>query len=205
MSTIEMSLDGYTDLPPGHIANVVTYFEMTEAPTGNGFPLPSGLAIVPIEQPDIKAYRAIYQRIGHEWMWFSRLLMPDAVLKARLTDPNTEVYFLERGGEPVGLCEIRSSGPEVEIAMFGVVREESGSGAAKGFLSALLSQIWSRPTQRVWLHTCTYDHPAAVYFYRRFGFRPFKNAIEITRDPRLSGHLPETAGPHVALIRPREA
>jgi hypothetical protein len=54
----------------------------------------------------------------------------------------------------------------------------------------------------VWLHTCTFDHPAAVPFYLKSGFKPFKFAIEVTDDPRLFGRLPETAAAHVALIHP---
>jgi hypothetical protein len=53
----------------------------------------------------------------------------------------------------------------------------------------------------VWLHTCTFDHPAAVRFYLKSGFKPFKFAIEVTDDPRLRGLLPESAGAHIALIR----
>jgi len=39
-----------------------------------------------------------------------------------------------------------------------------------------------------------------VPFYLRSGFTPFKFAIEVSDDPRLTGAVPETAGPHVALI-----
>ena len=39
-------------------------------------------------------------------------------------------------------------------------------------------------------------------FYLGCGFRAFKFAIEVTDDPRLHGFLPETAAPHVPLIRP---
>ncbi len=65
-----------------------------------------------------------------------------------------------------------------------------------------LRRTWTAGVGRVWLHTCTFDHPAAVRFYKRAGFDPFKFAIEIADDPRLTGQMPETAGPHVALIRP---
>ncbi|MBN8999433.1 MAG: GNAT family N-acetyltransferase [Rhizobiales bacterium] len=200
--SIPLALDGYTDLPPGHIANVVTYFEQRSPADRPGHPLPEGLAIAPMEPGRIDRYLAIYRRIGHDWMWFSRLAMPAPVLAARLADPACAVSFLMRGDEIVGLCEIRRAGSDVEVAMFGVVAEETGTGAAKGFLSAMLQACWQPPTERVWLHTCTYDHPAAVHFYARMGFRPFKFAIEVTSDPRLHGILPATAGPHVPLIRP---
>jgi hypothetical protein len=54
--------------------------------------------------------------------------------------------------------------------------------------------------RRVWLHTCTFDHPAAVRFYLRAGFRAWKFAIEVSDDPRLTGALPASAAPHVPLI-----
>ena len=132
-----------------------------------------------------------------------RFRMPDDVLAARLAEPATEIHFLERSGAPVGLCELRWSGTDVEVAMFGVVGEDTGNGAARAFMAAMLERAWRPPTGRVWLHTCSFDHPAAVHFYRRMGFLPFKFAIEVSRDPRLDGHLPETAGAHVALIRPQ--
>ncbi|MCX5516266.1 GNAT family N-acetyltransferase [Kaistia algarum] len=203
MPTIELDLDGYTDLPPGHIANVVTYFEMRSPDEAGGYPLPADFSVRRIERPDVEAYRALYRRIGHEWLWVSRIAMPEAELAAILRRPTTELLFLMRGEEAVGLCEIHRLGTDVEIKMFGIVPEVQGTGAAKGFLSAALDAAWQAPTERVWLHTCSFDHPAAVHFYRRMGFTPFKFAIEVTPDPRLEGVLPETAGPHVALIRPK--
>ncbi len=65
-----------------------------------------------------------------------------------------------------------------------------------------LAYIFGGGARRVWLHTCSFDHPAAVRFYRRHGFRGFKFAIEVSDDPRLAGFLPEDAAPHVPLIRP---
>ena len=67
-------------------------------------------------------------------------------------------------------------------------------------MEAALEQAWTAGVGRVWLHTCTFDHPAAVRFYRARGFRPYKFAIEVSDDPRLTGHLPRDAAPHVPLI-----
>jgi hypothetical protein len=50
------------------------------------------------------------------------------------------------------------------------------------------------------LHTCTLDHPRAVPFYLRSGFRPFKREIEIFDDPRALGKLPRDAAPDVPLF-----
>lgn len=200
-ATIPLDLDGYTDLPPGRIANVVTYLEMRSPDAGARAPLPPGFSVERIEQPQLDAYRALYSRIGRDWLWFSRMVMADDTLAALLADPSTEIYFLLRGEEPVGLCEIHRGADEAEIAMFGVVPEVTGTGAARGLMSASLDAAWQGSVGRVWLHTCTFDHPAAIPFYRKMGFVPFKFAIEVSRDPRLTGHLPESAGPHVALLK----
>ncbi len=89
--------------------------------------------------------------------------------------------------------------------MFGVVEEVAGTGAARALMSAVLDQGFGGGAGRVWLHTCHFDHPAAIPFYRRMGFSPWKFAIEVSRDPRLDGFLPREAGPHVPLIDPDEA
>ncbi|BCP54898.1 N-acetyltransferase [Kaistia sp. 32K] len=204
--TIALDLDGYTDLPPGRIANVVTYLEMkarpapsTEAETA------SSRTVRHVKKPELAAYRKLYARIGTDWLWFSRAVMTDDALAAVLARPTTEIHFLEQDGEPVGLAELHrgEGGPaDVEIAMFGVVPEATGTGAARQLMLAALAAAWGGGTERVWLHTCSFDHPAALRFYRRSGFTPFKFAIEVSTDPRLDGHLPRTAGPHVALIDP---
>lgn len=202
MTTIPLALDGYTDLPPGHIANVVTYFEMRQRPT----PLPLGdEAVRRQHRPDLATYRALYRRIGEDWLWFSRAVMPDDALATLLDRRTTEIYILERNGEPQGLAELHRAEPsatDVEIAMFGVVPEATGTGAARLLMQSALAAAWQGGTERVWLHTCSFDHPAAVKFYRRSGFSPFKFAIEVSPDPRLQGFLPRSAAPHVALIEP---
>jgi GNAT superfamily N-acetyltransferase len=201
--TLALSLDGYTDLPPGKIANVVTYFEMTEPRQTGSAALPAGLALRDVARADPTWYRDLYRRIGEQWLWFSRAVMTDGQLGALLADPTTEILALEGdSGTALGLAELRRAPAEVEIAMFGVVPALAGTGAAHGLMQAALARAWSRGVGRVWLHTCSFDHPAAVPFYRRAGFEPYKFAIEVSDDPRLTGHMPASAGSHVALIRP---
>ena len=63
-----------------------------------------------------------------------------------------------------------------------------------------LEIAWSRPIRRLWLHTCTFDHPGAVPFYVRSGFHSYRRQVEVANDPRIIGLLPGTAAPHVPLI-----
>ena len=204
MATIPLDLDGYTDLPPGKIANVVTYLETRTPPPAPSDPaLPAGLSIRHVADPALAWYRDLYRRIGERWLWFSRAVMPDAGLAAILADPASEILALERGSDSLGLAELRRTPGEVEIVMFGVVPEMTGTGAARLLMNAALRQAWRPEIHRVWLHTCSFDHPAAVPFYSRSGFRAFKFAIEVSDDPRQGGFLPADAGPHVPFIRSR--
>ena len=204
METLEILLDGYTDLPPGKIANVVTYLELLAPPAPWPEPQRPDLAFRRVAKPDVGWYRATIRSIGEAWLWFSPLVMPEAKLAALLGNPLLEVHALERDGETVGIAELDRRVPgEVEISFFGVVADEIGTGAARLLMNRSLALAFRGGTRRVWLHTCSFDHPAAVPFYRRSGFVPFKFAIEVSDDPRLKGQLPEAAAPHVALIRPK--
>jgi hypothetical protein len=59
---------------------------------------------------------------------------------------------------------------------------------------------WEYHPRRIWLHTCTSDHPAALSFYQKFGFIEFKRAIGIEDDPRLTGEMPRTSSLHIPII-----
>jgi GNAT superfamily N-acetyltransferase len=192
--------DGYTDLPPGKLANVVTYLEM-RSPPEPATSLPSEFAVRLVKQPDLDWYRALYRRIGEPWLWFSRLRMPDNELRALLDDPEIDVFVLSYRGEDHGLLEFdRRKMPDIEIAFFGVTLEMIGKGAGRASLLHCLPLAWEHLPQRVWLHTCTSDHHSALGFYQRFGFVPYKRAVEIEDDPRVTGEMPRSAAPHVPIV-----
>src|SRR5262245_11888085 len=166
METLEISLDGYTDLPPGKIANVVTYLEMFAPPTSATEPDRADLVFRRVSDPDVGWYRATIRSIGEKWLWFSPLVMPEAKLAALLRNPLLQVHTLERDGETVGIAELdRRIAGEVEVSFFGVAESEIGTGAGRLLMNRALEKAFRSGTRRVWLHTCTFDHPAAVRFY----------------------------------------
>jgi GNAT superfamily N-acetyltransferase len=154
-----------------------------------------------VENPGIDWFRELYVRIGEEWLWFSRVRMSDAALAARIRSPLVEVHALVDGGRDEGLLELdfREAGA-CEIGMFGVTARLIGSGAGRFLMNRALELAWSHRVKRVWLHTCTFDHPSALAFYQRSGFRPFRRQIEVADDPRLDGTAPRSAARHVPII-----
>jgi len=192
--------DGYSDVPAGKIAAVVTHLEMTERPARRPDP-PGVWTLRRVEAPALDWFRDLYRRIGEEWLWFSRLRMADADLAAIIRSPLVDVYALMQDGRDEGLLELDFRDPgQCELAFFGVTANLIGSGAGRWLMNRALELAWSRPVRRVWVHTCTLDHPAALAFYQRSGFRPFRRQIEIADYPRLDGTAPRHVARHVPLI-----
>ncbi|RTM07619.1 MAG: GNAT family N-acetyltransferase [Bradyrhizobiaceae bacterium] len=192
--------DGYSDVPAGKIAAVVTHLEMTVRPARRDDP-PGNWSLRKVDTPALPWYRDLFRRVGEDWLWFSRARMTDAELAAIIHAPNVEVYALVADGRDEGLLELDFRAPgQCELAYFGVTSALIGSGAARFLMNRALERAWSRDVRRVWVHTCTLDHPSAVAFYRRSGFRPFRRQIEIADDPRLDGTAPRTAAKHVPIM-----
>lgn len=198
--TFPVRLDGYTDLPPGKIANIVTFLERRNPPDPS--PPSADFVARSAAAPTAAWYRGLYSRIGQNWLWFSRAVMPDEALTALITASTTEILTVEKDGAAVGLAELDFANPgEAEIVTFGVVPEAFGTGAAHALMAGALAAAFRPGVARVWLHTCTFDHPAAVRFYGANGFLAYKFAIEVSNDPRHTGALPAGVAPHVPFIR----
>jgi GNAT superfamily N-acetyltransferase len=197
-AALTVPLSGVTDLPPGKIAEVVTYLEMLQPPPRAEEPA-GGFALERFS--DVARYRALFRRVGEPWLWMARLVMAETELRATLGDPAVEAFALRAGADDIGILELdfRRAG-ECELAYFGVVPKAIGTGAGRFLMSEAVTRAWARPIRRFWVHTCTHDHPRALAFYQRAGFRAYKRAIEIADDPRLTGHLPRDTAPDVPVI-----
>ncbi|WP_336959637.1 GNAT family N-acetyltransferase [Sphingobium aquiterrae] len=195
-----------TPVAPGQIATVVTHLEIRDRP--RPAPIPSApLRLVRWKAPTLDAYRTLFRRVGEEWLWFSRLVLPDAQVEAIIHDPAVEIYAVcDPKGIEVGLLELDfRSLPDCELAFCGLVSGLTGKGFGRWLLAQANALAWRKGVGRFWVHTCTLDHPAAIAAYRRAGFIPYAREVETFDDPRLSGHLPREAAPQIPLIGPTRA
>jgi GNAT superfamily N-acetyltransferase len=127
--------------------------------------------------------------------------MPEAELLATIHDPSVEVYALARDGRDEGLLELdRREPPDIELAFFGLTTALVGQGAGRWLMAQALELAWRHRPRRFWVHTCTFDHPAALGFYQRSGFRAYRRAVEIADDPRFLGLAPRDAAPWLPMI-----
>ena len=192
--------DGYSDVPAGKIAAVTTHLEMTARSAPR--PDPAGAwTIRHVDAPTLDWYRDLYGRVGQPWLWVSRIRMPDAELAATIQSPSMEIHALAHEGRDEGLLEMDFREPgQCEIVSFGLTEKLVGTGAGRWLMNRALEIAWSHPLTRLWLHTCTFDHPAALAFYQHSGFRPFRRQVEVVNDPRLDGTVPHGVARHVPVI-----
>jgi GNAT superfamily N-acetyltransferase len=191
----------YSDVAAGQIAAVVTSLEMLAPPLPRPAPTDPRLSLRHVERPGLDWFRALFRSVGEDWLWFSRLAMSDSALAAIIHDPHVEVHVLMSASDEAGLLELDfRHADECEVSFFGLTPRFIGVGAGRWLMNQALARAWSRPLRRLWIHTCTFDHPAALAFYQRTGFRPYRRQIELVRDPRLTGAVPRTAAPHIPVI-----
>jgi GNAT superfamily N-acetyltransferase len=194
-------LDGYTDLPAGKIASVVTYLEMRQPPEITAESGSYGWVLTPHPVPDVGWYRRLFRTIGQDWLWFSRLQMTDEELRGIIHDSRIAVFALEFEGRETGILELdRREMPDIELAFIGLTHDLVGRGAGRFLMDRALQIAWSHHPDRVLVHTCTLDHPRALDFYRKAGFVPYKRAIEVADDPRIDGTLPRSAAPSIPIL-----
>lgn len=190
-----------TRVPDEQVATVVTSLQMLERPRPRPLP-PSDFRLDRWREPAPDRYRTLFRRVGTPWLWFSRLVLDDAALCRITHAATTEVYAVtDRHGIELGMLELSfAETATCELSYFGLVPELTGRGVGRWLMAQALALAWRPGIARVWVHTCTLDHPHALGFYRASGFAPFARAVETFADPRLAGLLPRDAAPHIPLL-----
>lgn len=151
--------------------------------------LPEGFSAVPLHKPDTSTYLELYKSVGSSFNWCDRLLMPKETLEKILHSDTTEICLLKYHNEHAGFVEYDKSTPgETEMVYFGLIEKFTGKKAGYPFLRWAINHALEQghaPEQvyapehghasehginRLWLHTCDLDHPAALPLYQKAGF-----------------------------------
>lgn len=169
----------------------ITYLEMMAQPEGPSEKYPSvgkSISLLRAQPPSIQLYRYLYETIGEKWLWYERRELSDKLLSTIIEDPLVEIYVLHVGNKSAGYIELdRRLNPEIELAYFGLMPEFLGFGLGRWLLDSALRISWRYQPKRVWLHTCTLDHPAALRLYKQAGFVEYSQETKQICDPRVTG------------------
>ena len=123
--------------------------------------------------------RFLYTAVGYRWNWTRRLGWSYADWEHYLGRDGRETWVAYVGGTAAGYYEMATDGDHgVEIAQFGLLPSFTGVGLGGYLLCDAVHRGRELGAGRVWLHTCTADHPHALPNYRARGFRPFKEEAE---------------------------
>ena len=95
-----------TPIPAGQVATIVTSLEMRARPKLRPLPA-SDLRLARWTRPGLARYRALFRRVGEPWLWFSRLVLPDADVSRTIEDERVHIFAVEdRAGIEVGMLEL---------------------------------------------------------------------------------------------------
>lgn len=162
--------------------------------------VPPDVILVKAGTPSPELSRFLYTAVGGDYFWIDRLPWTWPEWAEWLARPEVETWVAYQDGAPAGYFELEvQAGGDVEVVCFGLLPAFIGRGLGGYLLTQAAHRAFAmKPgVTRVWLHTCTLDHPAAVAAYQARGFAVFK---EEEADMTLPDQPP---GPWPGAGRPR--
>lgn len=162
--------------------------------------LPTALRIERLAAPRPDYLRYLYAAVGMDWHWHDRLAWNWERWQRYLARDAVQVWVAYADGAPAGYIELEAQCQgEVEIVYFGLLPQAIGRGLGRALLMHGIEQAWQAPaTRRLWVHTCSLDHPNARSVYRSVGFKVFRCHSE-------QRPLPTRAQPWAGADRPAGA
>ena len=117
-----------------------------------------------------------YKQIGKKHEWIDRLIWQDKNWIDYVSNENLKTLILRKEKDIVGYFELLFDNNECEIAYLGILEEYIGKGYG-GFLLSEAIRLGFTYSRRIWVHTCSLDHPNALENYKSRGMKIFKTEI----------------------------
>ena len=126
--------------------------------------------------PDFQLNKFFYKQVGKKHRWLDRLNWSDEKWINYISNENLDTYIISDSENLVGFFELLNNPhlSETEISYFGLLEEYIGRGIGGYALSVAIRKSFEKDIKRVWLHTCTLDHPNALKNYIARGMTVFK-------------------------------
>ena len=131
------------------------------------------------KQPNWAFNRDLYFAVGEQWQWIDKRPWTDEQWKEYAVVPELRTFAAYYDDALAGYYELRQDTEGgVEISYFGLLPEFIGHGLGGALLTSAIEEAWSRGSgitpKRVWVHTCTLDHPKALANYQARGMVVYK-------------------------------
>ncbi|MEL0629149.1 GNAT family N-acetyltransferase [Psychromonas aquatilis] len=158
----------------------IYYLEMLKEEQLKAKPIVEGLMIMEAEIKNYRFNRYLYSLVGEQWQWFDKLNESEQAWKAYSERDSLRTWVAYYQGTIAGYFELeKTANQEVEIKYFGLSPAFIGKGFGGYLLTYAIQQAWqSCHAKRLWVHTCSLDHPSALGNYQARGFTLYHQEIE---------------------------
>ncbi|HLD66281.1 MAG TPA: GNAT family N-acetyltransferase [Pseudomonas sp.] len=163
----------------GDEREITYYLDMQHPEQLRSKPLPADLNVVECRIKQFPLNRFLYQLVGGPWGWTDKLGWSDAQWCALVDSDRHRTWVAYHQGAIAGYYELlRGDDGAVELLYFGLAEAFLGQGFGGPLLSHALQAAWAWPgTRRVWVHTCSLDHPSALANYRARGMQLYREEV----------------------------
>ena len=155
----------------------IWYLEMHKPEELRAKVLPSNTQLIKFGIPLPAMNRFFYMEVGKKWQWTTRESWTEEQWGDWTDSEVNQTWMLLYQGTPAGYFELNTHEKEVELAYFGLLPPFLAKGLGGGLLSAAVENAWRAETNRVWVHTCSFDHPNALKNYQARGFQIYRETL----------------------------
>jgi len=128
------------------------------------------------KKPTIDLCKFFYKEVGKHFFWRDRLKWSDQDWLNYINSNFFKLYILKHNNKLAGYYELlyEPKTNSMEIPYFGIFKEFYGKKIGGYLLTDALSTSFKQKITKVWVHTCTLDHPNALKNYLARGMKIFK-------------------------------
>jgi len=122
----------------------------------------------------------LHHLVGNQYCWDAdRQNWTTSDWQSHFECDNVDISVIKSKSRKIlGYCELNShSDNSIEILYFGLCPEDVGRGMGGPALQLVIGRCRELGNARIWLHTCTLDHPAALANYYKRGFEFWKDTV----------------------------
>ena len=134
------------------------------------------LEVILEKKPTVDFCKFLYKEVGRDFFWRDRLKWSDQDWLDYISNDFFKLYILKQKNELAGYYELLYDPkiPSMEISYFGILKEFFGKGIGGYLLTDAILNSYNHSINKVWVHTCTLDHPNALKNYLARGMKIFK-------------------------------